>query len=55
MPHTTLTVFPTVPPANEWRDAVASGLVTSSAEAWLAAIEQPRRIQLGWVSGTSWC
>jgi len=33
MPHTTLSVFPTVPPANGWRDAVASGLVTSSAEA----------------------
>ena len=55
MPHTTLSVFPTVPPANGWRDAVASDLVTSPAGAWLTAIGQPRLVQLGWVSGISWC
>ncbi len=55
MPHTTSSVFPTAPPANGWCDAVASGLVTSPAVAWLAIIGQPRPVQLGWVLGTSWC
>ena len=55
MRHTTLSVFSTMPPANERRDAVASGLVLSLAEAWRAAIGQSRLVQLSWVPGTSRC
>lgn len=55
MSYITLSVFSTVPSANEWRDAVASGLMTSFVEVWLTAIEQSRLVQLNWVSSISWC
>ena len=55
MSHIILSVFSTVSSMNEWRDAVASDLMTSSVEVWLMTIEQSRLVQLDWVSSISWC
>ena len=53
MSHIILSVFSTVSSMNEWCDAVASNLMTSSVEVWLTTIEQSCLVQLDWISSIS--